>query len=784
MEDQLASILSAFWFALAFGAWPIGFLFATCSPCCGSLVADTCAPFRNAHHCVKSTLIEASTGLMPSQPVRAAGFDTYPLEIVDFLGRSQQYYGVNYRVIKALRLYDLHLSFLRILLDIAFDLGSLSLPARPAVGETRSYIYRLFGGLDVAINYEIDNIGPPWFLQIDVFVTGVETLEESSVSHSLGTDEYGQVKLVFEVNQGPGFTHTTQVPVELTLTGRQRVTMFYPAFVDSFPPRNEQSARQDPVYLGSYAVLRDASFVASSDPLFGDVLRIRSRTGTALETGWGLIVYPVSEPLRLGIFTSRQRSPFTNEQAKVFTEESAVESILSGSTTLQFQADSTTDPTLGEDFASVSLTFEPSDMSCRVANVDEIVSCELSSLQRYFMPTSSQPGCGVVLPRYKHVITPPLPTDLPVFNWPFTLSSVPCAGCDFSLQISAQTVYGSTNPVEVLNYFSGPKAGSAEVIVKRVFLGGESATFSSFCNGSASFSITAPTTAPLAVNGLTVSRSSPSCDAAVLSWLPPDHDGGVPITAHVIQFRVIGQSSFATYSTVGASATSATVLNLFRVGYDFRVAAINSNGTGPYATVTTGFALAAPTSLTLTRTSPECGTVNLSWTAPTQSDCVVVASYRLELREVGNSVWLSGGIVPGTQTVGAISGLATNARHQFRVARVADTGVDLFTNTVTSGNLPFTPQNIAATLGATLGEVDLTWTATETQCFENTDYNIQFRPSTTTTFSDFPRTASASKSGTVTELTPGVQYFLRVRAVNAVGVSFYSSTSSITLPNP
>jgi hypothetical protein len=174
--------------------------------------------------------------------------------------------------------------------------------------------------------------------------------------------------------------------------------------------------------------------------------------------------------------------------------------------------------------------------------------------------------------------------------------------------------------------------------------------------------------------------------------------------------------------------------------------------------------------------------VNLSWIPPAQSECVVVANYLMQYREVGTSVWIPAGTVPGTQTTGSIGGLPTNKRLEFRVGRVADAGSDLFSGvSAASGSLPLTPQAVSATVGASPGEVNLIWLATEPEpCFANTDYNVQVF---TTAWADFSRPPSAEKSATVTGLTPGVQYFFRVRAVNPIGVSGYSLARGFTIPN-
>jgi hypothetical protein len=357
-------------------------------------------------------------------------------------------------------------------------------------------------------------------------------------------------------------------------------------------------------------------------------------------------------------------------------------------------------------------------------------------------------------------------------------SQVPCSDCE----VLVTQASGEENAsVELLT--EGDKSGFIELKIKRDWLPGMGVTLVIQCgNDTFTQTVREPIARPFAPLNFMVTRGP--CSRALLSWEVPSNDGGSPITSYVIQYRVINTGSYQTYATVPAASLSASVFNLLRLGYDFRVAAINALGTGAYATVTDGFALDAPTSLAFTRSPPECDAVTLAWTPPAQSECVVVASYRIEYRNpAATSTYTLGATVAGTATSGSISGLPTNVRLEFRVGRVDDANTTLYSGTVISGNFPFTPTAVTATLGEAAGIVNLTWTAQETACFEHTDYNVQFRPSTTSTFSDFARSPSTAKSATVTGLTPGVTYFFRVRAVNAIGTSSFSSSSgSIAIP--
>jgi len=82
--------------------------------------------------------------------------------------------------------------------------------------------------------------------------------------------------------------------------------------------------------------------------------------------------------------------------------------------------------------------------------------------------------------------------------------------------------------------------------------------------------------APAAPTGLTV---TPGGAQAALAWTAPTNTGGVALTDYRIQYS-FNSGSFTTFSRAASTATSATVTGLAAGTYVFRVAAVNSAGTG------------------------------------------------------------------------------------------------------------------------------------------------------------------------------------------------------------
>jgi hypothetical protein len=356
------------------------------------------------------------------------------------------------------------------------------------------------------------------------------------------------------------------------------------------------------------------------------------------------------------------------------------------------------------------------------------------------------------------------------------LHSVPC-GCVPQVDVVSGDEYA-----QVTYFASGDKMGLIEIVAKSDWLGGQGVTFTVTCGtDSITHTVRRAATTPLAPVLLSVTRGP--CSDALLQW-SIEWDGGQPITAYTVQFRRIGVTAWTTFGTVAPPALSALVTGLVRVGYEFRVSATNSVGTSAFSNIVAdGFALAAPTGLTVVRTPP-CTSAQLSWTPPAQAECVVVAAYKVEFREIGVSAWTVAGTF--AQATATVTGLTAGTRYQFIVASIDEAGVERFSGSAFSGLLPLVPTNVTPSLGINPGEVDLAWSHNAPEpCFPATDFNVQFRPSTTTTWSDVSRPASTDTFTTVTGLTQGVSYFFRVRAVNSVGNSSYSTqSSSILIPLP
>jgi hypothetical protein len=107
---------------------------------------------------------------------------------------------------------------------------------------------------------------------------------------------------------------------------------------------------------------------------------------------------------------------------------------------------------------------------------------------------------------------------------------------------------------------------------------------------------------------------------SVLTWTAPSRNGGSSITDYVVQYSTSAtfDSAVTTFTDGVSASTGATVTGLTNgTTYYFRVAAVNSVGTGAYSTISAGAVPSTIPSVPPTPTiAPADGGDTINWTAP------------------------------------------------------------------------------------------------------------------------------------------------------------------------
>lgn len=339
---------------------------------------------------------------------------------------------------------------------------------------------------------------------------------------------------------------------------------------------------------------------------------------------------------------------------------------------------------------------------------------------------------------------------------------------------------------------------------------------------------------------------------AAVSWTAPSVLAQTPITDFVVQYSSNSGSSWTTFSDGTSATASATVTGLTNgTAYTFRVAAVNGAGQGAWSTASSAVTPAAAQFVaipTMTSNTTPSGTASASSTLYNGSEANMQPYGPFDGDPVNFPVWYSSNPGYGYNfphwiqydfggTPSLIGGytirpyyVSYDARPSAWTFSGSNDGVTFTTLdtrsevpaydvdttynlsspvaysvyrwTFTAGNstlviisrltvvappsAPGAPTSVSATAGN--AQLALTWTAPASNGGSAiTGYTVEYTPS-----GGSPATAntgSAATSYTLTGLTNGTSYTVRVRAVNAVGNGTYSTAVTgtpvaVTAPGP
>ncbi len=232
--------------------------------------------------------------------------------------------------------------------------------------------------------------------------------------------------------------------------------------------------------------------------------------------------------------------------------------------------------------------------------------------------------------------------------------------------------------------------------------------------------------------------------------------------------------------------TTALTVNNLTPGqtYRFKVIAVNAAGSGPESVSSAIAMVAAPDAPTLIGTAA-ASQVALSWVAPA-SNGEAVTAYKLERSIAGASWSIVSESIPGTTLTYTVTGLLNGTKYGFRVSAKNATGWSLPSTVVeaTPVTVPSAPTYLSAI--ATVKAIRAVWqpipsNAAATGGSPITGYIVSYRAvGGEWTNSPIGPTRESVTEQTLSDLTPGVIYEVRVAAINAVGESLFSPVRRAT----
>ena len=192
--------------------------------------------------------------------------------------------------------------------------------------------------------------------------------------------------------------------------------------------------------------------------------------------------------------------------------------------------------------------------------------------------------------------------------------------------------------------------------------------------------------------------------------------------------------------------------------------------------------LEPPTNLTARAVSSS--EIDLRWTAPSDLGGLILTGYKIQRSTDGGSSWST--IVSNTgstATTYSNTGLAPSTTYTYRVFAITPLVTSSPSNTASATTFsviqsPQPPTGLTAT-AASSSQISLSWTApTDNGGSPITGYKI-YRSTSSGTETAYVNLGNVN-SYTNTIVTPGVTYFYKVAAINALGVSPQSNEASAT----
>ncbi|HVU61564.1 MAG TPA: fibronectin type III domain-containing protein [Mycobacteriales bacterium] len=239
---------------------------------------------------------------------------------------------------------------------------------------------------------------------------------------------------------------------------------------------------------------------------------------------------------------------------------------------------------------------------------------------------------------------------------------------------TTQTVTGLTNGTYIfrIGAINGAGTGPYSVASTPVTIGGT-------------------TSAPGAPTGVHATRGNAQ---STVSWTAPADNGGAAIEGYDVQYSSDNGAHWTSASSTfhTSTATTQTVTGLTNgTSYVFRVAAINSAGTGMYspasAAVTPATVPGTPSGVSATAGDTSA---TVAWTAPASNGGSPVTGYDVQYSPNNGGIWVaaSNAFHTSAATTQSVVGLTNGTSYVFRVAAINSVGSGAYS----ASSTPVTPE--------------------------------------------------------------------------------------------
>jgi trimeric autotransporter adhesin len=267
---------------------------------------------------------------------------------------------------------------------------------------------------------------------------------------------------------------------------------------------------------------------------------------------------------------------------------------------------------------------------------------------------------------------------------------------------------------------------------------------------------------------------------ATVSWAAPVANGGSAITGYAVT-PYVGTTAQAK-RVFTSTATSEGITGLTNgTAYTFKVAALNSRGTGlqsaPMTPITVG-SPKAPSAPRILSIVPGNGKITLTWAAPTSNGSASVSGYVVTPYIGGVAQPIRSFNAATTQTV---TGLTNGTVYTFKVQAGNNAGLSPLSaaSSPMAAGAPVAPTGVNATSGVASATVH--WTAPANNGSGITGYVITpYKGGVAQPARTFASTATTE---VVSGLTSGASYRFKVAAKNSRGTGPQSAASNAVTPS-
>ncbi|XP_046554801.1 titin-like [Haliotis rubra] len=280
-----------------------------------------------------------------------------------------------------------------------------------------------------------------------------------------------------------------------------------------------------------------------------------------------------------------------------------------------------------------------------------------------------------------------------------------------------------------------------------------------------------------------------------IRWKPPKDDGGVPLTAYVIEKRDAKRMTWAKVDRIKPDITTYTVQNLVEGSeYFFRVFAENSVGLSKPLESDRAFIPKSPFDVPSAPTGPikvfdvtEDSCV-LEWKPPQSDGGTPLTKYIIEMRDVRRSTWNRIDSVKPTELEYEVFNLVLGNEYMFRIIAVNAEGegppLNLKETVQPMRELePPGPPLFVRVSKITKKSVTIDWgTPSDDGGSKITRYHIYTSKKTRGEWKEVAKVKAFDSDYEVQDLEEGQDYFFAVAAENEVGIGKMAETEAAAKP--